>query len=283
MLGPKVERLRDDHPSKPRCLVKLAALFDFLGNIPEEKRLLAHALELHRDRADDHEVATTLRLLSGANRQLHLYKEGVQQAEEALEIRKRLGDPVAQARCLKDLAWLFYDDNQLDAAEKAAFRAINLVPEKSSQFLVCECHRVLGHIYRSRRKTEKAVRHYETALGVASSFNWDTQLFWNHRSLAEVFFDEGRFDDAYIHIERAKSHAANNAYYLGRAMELQATFLYRQHRFEEARSEVLRAADVYEKVGAANDVEDCRELLQKIDMGANNGELLGTAQVPCGY
>jgi len=282
MLGPKVERLRDDHPSKPQCLLKLATLFDFLGNSMEEKRLLTYSLKLHRDRADDREVAHTLRLLSGANRQLLFYKEGIQQAKEALGIRERLGDPVAQARCLKDLAWLLYEDSQLDAAEKAASHAIDLIPKNGDQFPVCESHRVLGHIYRSRRKTRKAIHHYETALGVASSFNWDTQLFWNHHSLAEVFFDEYRFDDAYIHIGRAKSHAANNAYYLGRATKLQATFLYRQRRFEEARSEALRAADVYEKIRAAKDVENCRELLRNIDMGVNNGELLETALLPMG-
>jgi len=283
MLGPKIERLREDHPSKPRCLVKLALLPHILGNPMEVKRLCAHALELYQVQGEDHGVTATLGLLSVANRQLRFYKEGIQQAEEALEILKRLGDPVSQARCLKDLAWLMYDDGQIDAAEKAASHAIDLVPEKGDQFPVCDCHRLLGHICRSRDNTEKAIHHYETALGIASSFNWDTQLFWNHCSLAGVFFDDYRFDDAYIHIGRAKSHAANNAYYLGRAMEQQATFLYQQRRFEEARSEVLRAAEVYEKVGAANDMERCRELLRKVDIGINNGELSGDRTTSCGY
>jgi hypothetical protein len=38
-------------------------------------------------------------------------------------------------------------------------------------------------------------------------------------------------------------------------MELQAWVWYNQHRLEEARSEALRAADIYEKLGAAKDVE----------------------------
>ena len=265
VLGPKIEGLRDDHPSKPQCLAELSRLFDSSGNITEEKRLLVHVLKLHRERGDDHGVAGALRFLSDANRQLHLYEEGVQQAKEALEICERLGDKMEQARCSNYLAYLLYEDGQLDAAEKAASRAIDLVPEKGDQFPACQCHRLLGRIYQSKGKKEQAIHHFETALATASSFGWDGQLFWNHYSLAELFPDEGRFDDAYVHIERAKSHAANNPYYLGRAMELQANFLYRQDRFEEARSEVLRAADVYEKVGAAKDVEDCKELLQWIE------------------
>jgi len=78
------------------------------------------------------------------------------------------------------------------------------------------------------------------------------------------------------------SHATNNAYYLGRATELQATFLYQQDRFEEARSDALCAADIYEKVGAAKDVGDCRELLRMIDEETNNGEFLETTLLPMG-
>ena len=40
---------------------------------------------------------------------------------------------------------------------------------------------------------------------------------------------------------------------------------YRQGRFEEARSETLRAADAYEWLGAADELEDCKELLRGIE------------------
>jgi len=271
-LGPKIEELRDDHPSKPQCLIALSWLFEAVGNFVEEKRVLVHALVLQRERGDDNQVAETMGFLSYANRLLHLYKEGIQQAEEALEIYKQLGDTVGQARQLNYLADLLCQDGQLDAAEKAASRAINLFLEKGQEFPVCQCHRVLGEIYRSKGKKKKAIRHYETALGIASSSGWDDELFWIHHSLAQLFSAQGRFDDAHAHIEHAKSHAANDEYNLCRAMELQAGFWFEQRRFEEAKSEALRAADVYEKLGATSDVEDCRELLRKIDKKTNSGE-----------
>ena len=42
----------------------------------------------------------------------------------------------------------------------------------------------------------------------------------------------------------------NSAYNLGRAMGMQASILYEQGRLEEARSEVLRAIEIYEKLGS---------------------------------
>jgi tetratricopeptide (TPR) repeat protein len=165
---------------------------------------------------------------------------------------------------LQHLAWLLYDDEQLDAAEEAASRSITLLPD-SEQFMVCQGHRILGNICRSKGETEKAINHLETALGTASSFNWSNEMFWIFFSLAELFREHSRFDEANVHVERAKSHTGSDAYVLGRATELQARIWYEQGRFEEAKSEALCAADVYGKIGAAKDVEDCRVLLQDIE------------------
>ena len=271
VLGPKIEALPDDHPSKAECLQALSRLFESVGNQAERKQLLTRALKLSREQGDDGDIALALSRLSDANRCIGHFKEGIEQAREASETFERLGDTTRQTRSLIDLAWLMHDDEQLDAAEEAALRAIVLLPEKGQQSRVCNAHRVLGGIYRSKGDTEKAIRHLEVALEIASSLNTVNDLFWVHFALAEVFSGEGRFDDAHTYIERAKSHAANDAYNLGRAMELQAGFWYDQRMFEKAKSEASSAADVYEKIGATGDAEDCRRLLRKID-----GELPGT-------
>ena len=65
-------------------------------------------------------------------------------------------------------------------------------------------------------------------------------------SLAEPFFSENRFDDAHVHVERAKSHAINNPYDLSRTMELQAKFRYKERKFEEAMSYGGQSAYLYD-------------------------------------
>ena len=280
VLGPKIEGLGDDHPSKPRCLVELSRSFESVGNEVERKHLLVRALKLYRERGDDDQVTHTLRRLSDANRRLRLFKEGVRQAEEALEIQERIGDAMEQARCLNNLAQLLYQDGQLGHAEKAASRAIELVPEEGNQFPICQSHRLLGDIYQSMGEAEKAIHHYETALGIASSFGWRNELFWNQYSLAELFFDQGRSDDAYTRIEQAKSHAVNDVYCLGCVIELQARFWYERHMFGEAESEILRAVEVFGGLGAARDLERCKRLLQDINEGANDGKLLEMVLLP---
>jgi len=265
ILQPKIEGLPDNHKSKPECLSQLSRLSYSLGNYVERKRLISHALKLWREREDDHGVARMLRRLSDTSRLMGLPKEGIEQAKEALEIYERLGDVAEQANCLDNLALSLRDDNQLSAAEEAVFRAIALLPQKGEESRICDSHQTLGKIYRSKGEIEKAVHHFEIALGIASSFNWHDHLFWIHYKLAELFRGERRLNDTQVHVERAKMHAVDGAYELGRATKLQAGAWYDQGRLEEARAEALRAADVFEKLGDAKYMGRCRKLLRDIE------------------
>ena len=269
MLGPKIERLPDDHPSKSECLFQLSRLFYSVGNQVEHKRLLVYSLKLRKEQGDDLKVADTLAFLSVANGTLGLHKEAIQQTEEALEIYKRLNHTDSQGVALQQLARSLYDDNQLDSAEEASSRAIELLSDNDNQHGVCECYRTLGFISQSKGETDKATGHFEKALGIASRFNWPFQLFWIYCSLAELLFEGKQFDDAHAHVDRARSYANNNPYQLGRAMEIEAEFWYGQRRFGEAKSEVLGALNLFEKLGATGDMERCHASLRTVEEAIN--------------
>ena len=283
-LGPKIEGLPDGHSSKLDCLFWLSSLFSLVGNNVEEKRLLVRALKLWRERGDNSWVAHTLRSISNVDGFLGLYKEGIERVEEALAIYERFNDITGQVLSWRELAWLLYEDDQLGAAEEAALRVTDLPSNKGNQHVVCECHRILGDICCSRGETEKAISQYETALGIASTFNWHDRLFWINYSLAKLFLGENRFDDAHVHLELAKSHAINDQYGLDCAMEQQAWIWYKERRLEEAKSEASRAASVFEEMGAARDAERCREILRTIEQEMENpvpsGKFLETIPLP---
>jgi tetratricopeptide (TPR) repeat protein len=264
ILRPKIKGLSDDHKSKLECLSWLSWLLHSIGNYAECKQLLTHALKLHRERGNLQGVAQVLRDLSDTNWPMGLHKEGIQQAKEALDIFEQLGDTVEQADCLIGLTLLLCSDKQFDAAEETASHAIDLISDKGKKYQVCESHQILGNIYQSKGKADKAIQHYELALGIATSFNWHDRLFSVHHSLAWLFRNEGRFDDAHAHLGHAKSYTADSPYNLGLAMEEQALVWYEQHRLEEAKAGALRATDVFEGLWAAKDMDDCRKLLQDI-------------------
>ena len=263
-LGSKVEALPDSHPFKPYCLVFLSRLFDRVGNSIEQKRILIRSLGLWREKGDEYWVAETLVYLSDANRKTGLYGEGIQQAKEASEIFGRLGDTGKQAQCLIVLASSLRREQQLDAAEEAASRAINL-SENRDQHLLCQCHHVLGAIHQSKGSTDKAIHHFEASLRIASLLDSRGLLSEGHLSMARLHIREGKFSDARAHLEHAKSHTGNDILRLARVVFMSACVLYEQHRFEEAKLEASRALDAFEKLGAVDLVEQTRQILENIE------------------
>jgi len=281
VLGPKIEALPDDHPPKLECLLQLSWLFRKVGKAMECKRLLTHTLKLSQEQGNHRRLPQILMHLARAHAMMGLFKEAIPHAKEGLEIAERLCDTVEQAKCWMEFAWLLHDDKQLDDAEQAASRAIDhLLPEKGEQFLVSKCHNLLGDIYSLKGETKKAAHHLEVALEVASPFNWLNALHHIHFSLANLYLKEGRFDDAHAHIEHAKLHAvdSHDPFLLAHTMWLRALCWYKQHKVEEAKSEVLRALDAFEKLGAATNVKRVRVLLQRIELDTHeldgDGELL---------
>ena len=264
LLGPKIEALLDTHPSKPQCLLELSSLFYSVGNNTECKRLLIHALELWRTRGDDFSVVQALLFLSDANRLLGLKTEGIQQANEALEICERLSNTSQRAYALRILALSLYADKQLDTAEGAASQSIVLLPERADRCHASQCHRLLGDIHSSKGEIEEAIDHFEAALRIASSLDCHGAQFWNHYSLAELFSDQGRLDESHAHLERAKLHATNDSYLMGRAMCLQGWVWCTQSRLKEARLEASCAANTFEDLGAMEEIRVCGKLLHLI-------------------
>ena len=283
VLGPKIEGLPNDHPYKLRCLFELSQLFGSVGNYAEQKRLLIRTLTLSRECRDDSQVAQTLRSLSRLNLELRLRKEGIQQAEEALETYKQVGDMIGQADCLHVLAWLLLHDDQLDIAEDAALRSINLLLEQSQDYLLCKSHHVLGVIHQLKGDKEKAIDNFETALGIARPFNWQGIIFWIHHDVALLYSSEGELGNANDHIKRAMTYTADDPYKLGRARHMQAWIWYRQCRLEDARSEALCVVEIYEKLGAAWSAGKCRELLRSIEQKLEHRFISDTGGEFSGY
>ena len=268
MLKPKIEGLPDHHPSKPRCLFELSRLSASVVNFGMSelrKRCVVRALELWRQRGDVFQVARTLRHLARANRRLGLHAEGILQAKAALRIYKRLNDKAGQAKSLECLALLFTDNNQLEAAEEAVSRAINLSSGRPRQPRLYQYHHILAHICHSRGDTEAAVRHSKAALRIASSLDSRDKQVSILRCLASLLLQEERFDDIQTHIEHLKSRSVNDPFNLGAAMVLQAYSWFGQGKFEEAKSEALRAISVYEGIGARDLLAKCKELLKDIE------------------
>ena len=256
VLGPKIEGLPDAHRSKSKCLLELSRLFGSIGNHTERKRLLTCALDCIRGGWCSYLIARVLGSLSDANRQMGRYKEGITMAKDAAEVFERLEDIAEEAGCLIDFAWLLFDDNQLDDAEKTTLRAIIL--GKGDQFIASASHCILGYIYRSKGEDEKAVHHLKETLRFAYHLDWHSQLAAARCPLALLFPTEDK-PDTHV-IERVKTHVVDTAYYLGRAWSGRNKGRPRDMLFK-----ALRAAEVFAMIGAADELQNCADFIRSIE------------------
>ena len=279
VLGPKVETLPDSHPSKAVCLFELARVLQAIGSDMERKGLLYHALKLEKQRGDPVRIILTLGYLSEANQVLGFYEEGLPQVREALAIAEPLGIPGLTAGCLNMLAWLLYGNRQAEDAEKAATRALNLLPEEGHGFLACQSHRILGEISLSREKRDEAIRHFDNALRVATPLSLDTHMLWIHHSLALLFSREEKFEDAYTHVEKAERHAANSVHLTSHTVLLRAWILYCQSKFEEAKPGASHALEVFKELGATTGQEMSEALLRAIDQAMKGLPITGESNL----
>ena len=271
-LGSKFEGLPDGHPSKPRGLFEFSYLLYSVGNYAESKRLATPALKLYREWGDDRQVARTSVLLARANRGLGLYKEGIPQVKEASGIYEQFGDTAGQSYSLQYLAQLLAKDNQLDASEEAAFRAINLPISGDRQSQICEYHHTLGHVYSSRGEAGTAITHLKAALEIASSLNLRTKESSIIRRLVELLLKEGRFHDVQVHLKFLKSDAVNNLFSLGLTTVIQVCAWRQQGRFEEAESEVSRVIHACQRIGVPADfLEHWKGFLREVEGKVDNG------------
>ena len=269
ILGSKIEALADNHPLKSKCLTKLSELFGIIGNHAEQKRLLTCTLKVQRCQRDDFGAAITLRRLCDVNWLLGRYKRGVQQVKEALEIYEWAVDAEGPRLCMSQLARVLLADEQLDAAEDAARRAIDLTPEKGQEFDLCQLHRILGRIYISKGRKVEAIHHLETALQIASPPNWHNELFWIHYALAGLFLNDRNFHNSRTHIKLSESHTVDCPYSRGRVVHLQAELKYKEGRLHRSKASVLVALKIFEELGSKKDVGDCKNLLQEIERAIN--------------
>ena len=266
ILRSKIEALPDNHPSKPECLLALSGLFQDLGNWVEQRRVLFRSLNLWIGWRNDYGIACTLTDLSEVNRRLGRHKEGLPQAKEALRIFTSLGDTENQASCLLVLASLLQFDGQLDAAEEAATRAMDL-SKNCDQLQICNCHKVLGDIHESKGSTKKAVYHLNECLKIATLINSRRDMCKSHLGLAGLYFEEENFEDAHRHIKQAKSCARDDELSLGCMLFLSAHILHYQNRVEEGKSEASRALAIFKEIGARDLAKGIRQLLKILGSG----------------
>ena len=94
-------------------------------------------------------------------------------------------------------------NNMVDTMEGATSHTTNLHSGGPSQYQMCDHHHTIGHIYGSSGKTELAISHHGTALGIAATLNLQDKQASILHCLGHLLEKE-RPEDAQVYFERLR-------------------------------------------------------------------------------
>ncbi|MEZ4866684.1 MAG: tetratricopeptide repeat protein [Caldilineaceae bacterium] len=114
-----------------------------------------------------------------------------------------LGDSEAQARSLNQLAYLAWQQHRYDEAEQFAHEALVLVGKLSLEKAVSLS--VLGLIATDQNRPQAAENHHRNALEIRIRHTERRQIAWSLQNIGVALFQQGHYDTAVAHYQRALS------------------------------------------------------------------------------
>ncbi len=191
---------------------EMACIYEILGNLVQAREHWEAALKLDADY-----ITAQINLVNS-------YKQD-NPAKALHDLREIASRNPAEVLVWYDLAWLFYEKNDISAALDAAQKAVALAPEADA------VHYLLGLIYQNRNDVLQAEKEFLQAEFLNES-NFAAKLY-----LADIYSRAGQFNEAEVRYKRlielnAKDFDTHNNY---------AEMLYRQKRLPEALEEYRQA------------------------------------------
>ena len=184
----------------------IAVLSD--GRLGEAKPMLEHVLQAGEAGGDSRAVAFALANLAVLAINRHDYAEALARNEQAIAVRRRLGERLDLARTVTNLAQLRLRLGLIDEAEqalrfgRAALSRGSTIPRAAHFALVS------AQVFLARGDTIPARREIQTALAGAPTSSDAEMLSEAHRVSARIALEDGDLERAERDVDLAEKHAA---------------------------------------------------------------------------
>jgi len=160
-------------------------------------------------------------------------------------------DPALQARLLADRGWVFYRLANLDDAEEAYRRALELLGDDGPATDRAQVHSLLGALYYSRSDLARAVEHHEEALQLRERLGDSAGIGKSYNNLGIVAERRGDLDaaaDWHARSVRLKA-AAGDRPGLALAYNNLGVLYWKQRDLERAAAAFTASLDLKRRLG----------------------------------
>jgi tetratricopeptide (TPR) repeat protein len=223
------KKLGGEHVHTAASLHQLGWIYNRLARYEEAEDLLLRALEIRRKQLPPlhQNVATSLNEIGRLYRHIAHYDKAHVYLDDALEIRMKLNHPHF-AKTLVDLAWLYYEQGDLEEAGRQIIRAL------STQEATLHHHprlaktlTKLGLLYCARGRFGAAEKLYQRALAIRQEIlpQDHPDMAETYDSLGLLYYHQAQYDMSRGLDEEALEIYGKSEHYYQLALELRRKIL----------------------------------------------------------
>ncbi len=195
------EELGDKSGVAPK-LGNIGGVYCDLSNYPKALEYYDKALSIAQELGNKSEVATNLGNIGGVHFYLSDYPKALECYGKALSIVEELGNKSGVAIHLGNIGTVYMKLSDFEKAQENLERGISLLEELGRRSVVGEFKGSLGELYASESNPNRDEAKAEAYLldSIAVSEELGTKKYDAHKTLADLYEKQKRWDEAYYHL-----------------------------------------------------------------------------------
>jgi tetratricopeptide (TPR) repeat protein len=193
----------DNERARGNVLQALGIAYKNLGKFNDALKNYQEALEIRRRLGQKTLVAASLNEIGNVRSLLGETEAALKSYDEALRIRREIGDRRGIGTVLVNLGALHNGRGQPDAALTVYREALQIQREIGNRSMEALCLNGIGSAYASKGQYDDAQTYYERALTLREKLNEPRGIADTLHNLAEAAIGLGKFDQALTHYLRA--------------------------------------------------------------------------------
>ncbi|MCP4141098.1 MAG: tetratricopeptide repeat protein [Chloroflexi bacterium] len=182
-------------------LSNLGHVYNRLGDIKKELEVYNQALKLVRGDDKDKMTSIIFNNIAMAYHTQKRYAKALEAAQKSLRISQDIGVRLLETNVLCTIGDIYLDMSSYAKAVEYFQKSMMLAQETGDRFLEMLTLFSSGKLYSEQKNLKKAISYLQQALKLAQELKSKPELSQIHKTLAQVYKSQGKFELALDHYE----------------------------------------------------------------------------------
>ena len=241
----------DNQEQKGDVLAAMGLAYQDLNKLDDAMRNYQEALEIRKKVGNQKGIASTLGQIAQVQDTQGDFNGALASYKEAIEVDRKIGDKAGLARNLMNLGTLYHDHGKYDEALKFTGEALQLYRDTGDQLDQAQCLNNIGSSHFNKGEYQDALTYFQQAYQIRDRLKQDTTE--SLHNLAETYVKLGQYDIALSQYLKAKEALRSAGDKSGEALQASSmgALFATQGKYGQAVGMLQEAVQGFQQVGTA--------------------------------